>query len=155
MTHVLQPGSCSLQILHLNLYNGIIIFLNNHRIHLYTKIPFFSRKKLPLWEATPCWRHQITFSALLALCAGNSPVTSEFPSQRPVTRSIDVFYGLRLNKRLSKQSYADDLWCHPAHYDVTVMLRYKSRLAPRLHYMCPLPIQHIRWSGYVQGILSQ
>ena len=28
------------------------------------------------------WRHQMeTFSALLALCAGNSPVTGEFPSQ--------------------------------------------------------------------------
>ena len=46
------------------------------------------------------WRHQIeTFSALLALCAGNSPVTGEFPAQRPVTRSFD----LRLNKQLSKQ----------------------------------------------------
>ena len=51
------------------------------------------------------WRHQMeTFSMLLALCAGNSPVTSEFPSQRPVTRSFDVFFDLRLNKRLSKQS---------------------------------------------------
>ena len=37
------------------------------------------------------------------LC-GNSPVTGEFPSQRPVTRSFDVFFDLRLNKRLSKQS---------------------------------------------------
>ena len=32
-----------------------------------------------------------TFSALLAICAGNSPVSGEFPSQRPVTRSFDVF----------------------------------------------------------------
>ena len=45
-----------------------------------------------------------TFSALLALCAGNSPATGEFPSQRPVTRSFDDFFDLRLNKRLSKQS---------------------------------------------------
>ena len=44
-----------------------------------------------------------TFSALLALCAGNSQVSSEFPSQRPVTRSFDVFFDLRPNKRLSKQ----------------------------------------------------
>ena len=51
------------------------------------------------------WRHQReTFSALLALCAGNSPVTDEFPSQRPVTRSFDVFFDLPLSKRLSKQS---------------------------------------------------
>ena len=52
------------------------------------------------------WRHQLeTFSALLALCAGNSPVTGEFPSQRPVTRSFDVFFDLCPNKRLSKQSW--------------------------------------------------
>ena len=45
-----------------------------------------------------------TGSALLALCAGNSPVTGEFPSQRPVTRSFDVFFHLRQNERLSKLS---------------------------------------------------
>ena len=37
---------------------------------------------------------------------GNSPVTDGFPSQRPVARSFDVFFDLRLNKRLSKQSWA-------------------------------------------------
>ena len=45
-----------------------------------------------------------TFSAILVLCAGNSPVTGEFPTQRPVTRSFDVFFDLRLNKPLSKKS---------------------------------------------------
>ena len=50
-----------------------------------------------------CWRHQMeTFSVLLALCAGNSPVTGEFPTRRPVTRSFDAFSDLCLNKRLSK-----------------------------------------------------
>ena len=44
-----------------------------------------------------------TFSALLALCAVNSPVTAELPSQRPVMRNFDVFFDLRLNKRLCKQ----------------------------------------------------
>ena len=43
------------------------------------------------------------FCALLAICAGNSPVTGEFPSQRPVTQSFDVFLDLRLDTRLSKQ----------------------------------------------------
>ena len=38
------------------------------------------------------------------LCAGNSPVSGEFPAQRPVTRSFEVFFDLRPNKRLSKQS---------------------------------------------------
>ena len=52
------------------------------------------------------WRHQMeTFSALLVLCAENSPVTGEFPPQRPVTRSFDVFFDMRLNKGLSKQSW--------------------------------------------------
>ena len=46
-----------------------------------------------------------TFSALPAFCAGNSPVTGKVPSQRPMTRSIDVFFDMRLNKRLSKQSW--------------------------------------------------
>ena len=41
---------------------------------------------------------------LLAICAGNSPVTSEFPAQKPVTWSFDVFFDLCLIKRLSKQS---------------------------------------------------
>ena len=66
------------------------------------------------------WRHQMeTFSALLALCAKNSPVTGEFPSQRPVTRSFGVFFDLCLSKRLSKQSRrrwfqtpSSSLWCH-------------------------------------------
>ena len=50
------------------------------------------------------WRHQMeTFSALLAICAGNSPVPGEFPTQRPVTRRFGVFFDLRLNKRLNKQ----------------------------------------------------
>ena len=46
-----------------------------------------------------------TFSALLAICAGNSPVNGEFTTQRPVTRSFDIFFHLRLNKQLSKQSW--------------------------------------------------
>ena len=44
-------------------------------------------------------------SALLAFCAGNSPVPGEFPAQRPVTRSFDVFVDLQLNKQLSKQRW--------------------------------------------------
>ena len=53
------------------------------------------------------WRHQMeTLYALLAICAGNSPVPGEFPAQRPVTRRFDVFFDLHPNKRLSKQ-----WWC--------------------------------------------
>ena len=56
-------------------------------------------------ELSSWWRHQMeTFSTLLAFYEGNPPVTGGFPSQRPVTRGFDVFFDLRLNKRLSKQS---------------------------------------------------
>ena len=44
-----------------------------------------------------------TFSALLAICAGNSPLTGEFLAQKPVKWSFDVFFDLRSNKQLSKQ----------------------------------------------------
>ena len=74
----------------------------------------------------------VTFSALLAICAGNSLVTGEFPAQRPVTRSFDVFLYLRLNERLSKQSWgwwfetpSRPLWCYS---NVTPELRYASRI---------------------------
>ena len=61
-----------------------------------------------------------TFSALQATCAGNSPIPDEFPAQKPVTRSFDVFFDLRLNKRLSNNGEAGDLRRYRAHYDVTV-----------------------------------
>ena len=72
-----------------------------------------------LWSANT-WRHQMeTFSSLLALCVGNSLVTCEFPTQRPVMQSFDVFFDLRLNKRMSKQSWgwwfetlSPPLWRH-------------------------------------------
>ena len=66
------------------------------------------------------WRDQMeTFSVLLATCAGNSAVPGEFPAQRPVTRSFDIFFDLHLIKRLSKQlrgwwfeTLLRPLWCH-------------------------------------------
>ena len=52
------------------------------------------------------WRHEMeTFFALLGICTGDSPVPGKFPAQRPVTQSFDVFFDLRLNKQLSKQSW--------------------------------------------------
>ena len=61
-----------------------------------------------------------TSFALLALCAGNSPVTGEFPSQRPVTRSFDVFFFIygRINGWVNNREVWDaialimaSLWC--------------------------------------------
>ena len=66
-------------------------------------------------------------SALLATCAGNSPVTGEFPAQRSVTRRFDVFFVLRVNKRLRKQSWdwwfetpSHPLWRHCNVYTVSL-----------------------------------
>ena len=81
----------------------------------------------------PWWRHQMeTFSAWLAICAGNSPVPGEFTALRPVTRSFDVFFDLRLNKRLSKQPWgwwfetpSWSLWrhCNAAEYSAVLYIR--------------------------------
>ena len=81
------------------------------RRHLYIETPpeVFDGWWLCRSLLAPCvswWRHQMeTFSALLTICAGNSPVPGEFPTQRPVTRRFDVLFDLDPNKRLSKQSW--------------------------------------------------
>ena len=88
-----------------------------------------------------------TFSALLALCAGNSPVTGEFPTQKPVTRSFDVFFDLRFSKRLSKQSWGwwfetllRPLWrhCNGMRHTTLNVLKPKSYLKGqwgKLHFV--------------------
>ena len=76
----------------------------NQWVRLIRVLREYSRDFISL-RAVTWWRHQMeTFSALLAMCAGNSSVPGEFPTQRPVTQSFDVFFDLHLNKRLSKQS---------------------------------------------------
>ena len=111
------------------------------------------------------WRHQMeTFSALLVICAGNSPVPGEFPAQRPVTRSFDVFFDLHLNIRLSKQSWgwwfetpSSSLWLLSSHHSI---LTYRSVIAVLLQflvwltYFVPLCTQwRISWQlQYTRGI---
>ena len=77
------------------------------------------------------------FSVLLTIC--DSPVTGEFPIQRTVTRSFDVFFDLRLNKRLSKQSWgrwfetpSRPLWRH-----YNVLLRVKILKVKNLRFKFP------------------
>ena len=82
-------------------------------------VHYAMRCRTKAWIIVPCctfklslttrWRHQMeTFSALPAICAGNLPVSGEFPAQRPVTRSFDIFFDLHLDGRLGKQSWG--LW---------------------------------------------
>ena len=63
-----------------------------------------------------------TFSTLLAICAGNSPVTGDFPLQRRVTRSFDVAFFCAWINGWINNGEAGDLRRHHAYYDVTVML---------------------------------
>ena len=85
----------------------------------------------PSNEFSSWWRHQMeTFSVLLDICAGNSPVPSEFPAQRPVTRSFDVFFDLRPNKWLSKQWWgrwfktpSSPLWRHCNECQISIIMR--------------------------------
>ena len=70
-----------------------------------------------------CTCHQMqTISALLAKCAGISPLTDEFPAQKSVTRSYAVLFELRRNNGWINNRETDDLRCHRTQYDVTVMV---------------------------------
>ena len=99
----------SLKITHLEFPLNLpwVIELNHTRSKWFnhgTKTPQFARDCEMKCKSISWWRHQMeTFSALLAICAGNSPVPGDFPSQRPVTRSFDVFVDLHPKKRLSKR----------------------------------------------------
>ena len=112
-----------------------------------------------LTQYSSWWRHQTKiFSALLAFCAGNTPVICEFSSQRPVTRNFDVFFDLCLDKPLSKHSrrrwvetplrslWRHVMWCHDSmrrHIDGLVQERRKpSALAMELRLSCTNPSKY-------------
>ena len=108
----------------------------------------------------PWQRHQMeTFSMLLALCGGNSPVTGEFPSQRPVMLSFDVFFDLRLDKRLSKQSWgwwfetpSHSLWRHHSKWLTrsSKITRQWKRKKANLRKCSPPPWTQVR-TGHIYG----
>ena len=103
-----------------------------------------------------------TFSALLAICAGNSPVPGEFLAQRPVTRNFDVFFDLRLNKRLGKQSWgwwfetpSRPLWrhrnvLHCAHMNVNNKIYQWLPDALYQTHSCSYDI-NVFWHKYLAG----
>ena len=73
------------------------------------------------------WRHQMgIFSALLAIYAGNSPLTGEFLAQRPVTRNFDISFICAWMTPWVNNREAGDLRRHRAHYDVTVIMAIGS-----------------------------
>ena len=91
-----------------------------YKSRITSKLICVTRIQSEIWSLR---HHQMeTFSVLLALCAGHSLVTGEFPAQRPVTRNFDVFFDLRLNKRLSQRWWGWWFEMPLCHYDITVML---------------------------------
>ena len=104
------------------------------------KVNTISRDALTLpslyYHQKSLWRHQMeTFSALLPICAGNSPVTGEFPTQRPVTRSFNVFFAQRLNQQLSNgntgvETPSRSLWRHSNMLSQTGFYLSRRRIWP-------------------------
>ena len=133
---------CDLQ----NVFNELMKDENFKIFYVVSTVPADSTASLEIekWaamEECPCawWRHQMeTFSALLAICAGNAPVTGEFP-RIPHTKASDAelwyFFDRCLNKWSSKQSWcwwfetqSRPLWrhCNAKHYSGTMNLRWNS-----------------------------
>ena len=96
-----------------------------------------------------------TFSALLALCAGNLPVTGEFPSQRPVTRSFDIFSLICawINGWVNNGE-AGDLRRNFAHYDVIVMCVVHHGISHN-KYLCACYLSRFRGTTHRPRSLSQ
>ena len=101
-------------------------------------------------------------SALLTLCEGNSSVTGEFPSQRPVTRSFDVFFDLRLNKRLSKQSWgwwyetpSCPLWRHCDEIRLIPLIngQYNTSLSTHWSLGYVIVIQKVHFPNWFQELI--
>ena len=76
---------------------------------------------LMIWNRVVFYDSMMTSSNGSIFCVtgplcGEFAGPGEFPTQRPVTRSFDVFFDLRPNKRLSKQPWLEtlswSLWCH-------------------------------------------
>ena len=118
--HIFMTPVCATRSHYLNKTYLLFVFPFNPITHWgMNKCPTISTNTLSEmygWEMSKSLKQSASMmtssnekiSALLAICAVNSPVTSEFPAQRPVTRRFDVSFDLRLNKRLSKQWW--DWW---------------------------------------------
>ena len=110
-------------------------------------------------NCSPWWRHQMeTFSASLALCAGTSPVTGEFPSQRPATPSLMFSSICAWTNGWVNNRNAGDWRRHWAHYDVILVHRsvnydnhqcQKWRQSCHLeHSFCSLAIHEMLWRSW-------
>ena len=113
-----------------------------HSLYMHLSLSLCSVDTELQLHLSPWWRHQMEFAVLLALCAGNSRVPGEFPAQRPVARSFNVFFDLRPNKRLSKQwwgwwfeTLSSPLWRH-------------CNASIQNHTYSPMPAYAVKWYSF-------
>ena len=86
-------------------HHGLLTF--SHRTSRFTQ-PYTTNCTVTIDISVMCMAQGGMASAWIMMTSSNGNifrVTGPFPSQRPVTQSFDVFSDLRLNKRLSKQSW--------------------------------------------------
>ena len=110
-------------------------------------------------DLVTCWRHQMeAFSALLALCVGTSPVTSEIHSQRPVMRAL--MFSLIcawINSWVNNQD-AGDLRRHRSHNDVTWMTfclhRFSYKWGPYILLLIIYLLDYLDWNILAFGTWS-
>ena len=99
-----------------------------------------------------------TFSALLAICAGNSPAPGEFPTQRPVTRSFDVFFDLCLNKRENKQAWGwwfETPWRPLWRHRIALFSFNLNGMLPEIFSLMHLMHQRRGWIFFCQQIIGK
>ena len=89
------------------------------------------------------WRHQMeTFSALLVICAGNSPVPGEFPTKRQWRGALMFSFICAWINGWANNRKAGDLRRNRAHYDVSEMVPWKLEIprtifGPLSDKLCP------------------
>ena len=100
------------------LHEHINLYVTHHCMQSFSRNPYLINwnKNMIKHDDVIKWRH---FPCDCPFFARNSRVIGEFPSQKLEARSFDVFFAIRLNTRLSKQSWgwrfekpSRSLWRH-------------------------------------------
>ena len=100
-------------------WDSVLIVWQTHVIKTYLRQ---GRSRNKLWHLKQPWSAW-SFPELLALCAGNSPVTGEFLAQRPWRGALVFSLICSWISGWVNNREASDSRRHRAHYDVTVMLQ--------------------------------
>ena len=102
----------------------------------------------------PRWCYQmVAFSALLALCEGNPPVTGGFLSQRPGTLSFDVCFFCAWTNGWANNRDAGDLRRHRAHYVAIVMQSWDNAHSEMIWWL-PFPLHAINQDFVLGNIFT-